>query len=104
MRLFQQSHYRIKMTFCYFKIISQCDTCLAPPLSHSFIVSKMNMSSIFCTQDAYAVLDYSKAEVPQPRNDEVGLIDMKIAVGAAEENLKRVKDNFAHKISKVKKR
>ena len=29
---------------------------------------------------------------------------MKVAVGAAEENLKRVKSNFAEKIAKVKKR
>ena len=62
------------------------------------------MKHMFCSQDAYAVLDYSKGDAPNPRNDEVGRIEMKVAVGAADGNLKRVKDNFAEKISKVKKR
>ena len=59
---------------------------------------------MYRSKDAYADLDYSKGDAPYPRNDEVGRIEMKVAVGAAEENLKRVKDNFAEKISKVKKR
>ena len=62
-------------------------------------------SAFYPSEDAYGVLDHSfKGEAPFPRNDEVGRIEMKVAVGAAEEKLKRVKSNFAEKIAKVKKR
>jgi hypothetical protein len=54
--------------------------------------------------DKFGILDYSNQDVPIPRNDEVGRIQMKKNVVSAEDTLQKVKGTFAEKIGKIKKR